>query len=136
MYWHSCQDKKEIAIQQGLHVADDLEEEDQSLCQPMVQAVQNSVNVSQKYRVRQDLNQEPPMGVISVLKHMSAMKKQRLLLPKEYRDKQDLIQEPAMGVISVLKHMSKFKTQRIVLPKEFRVKQDLLQEPPIGVISV
>ena len=48
MYWHSWQDEKEIAIQQGLHVADDLEEEDQSLCQPMDQAVLNSVNVSQK----------------------------------------------------------------------------------------
>ena len=30
VYWHSWQDEKEIAIQQGLHVADDLEEEDQS----------------------------------------------------------------------------------------------------------
>ena len=48
VYWHSRQDEKEIAIQQGLHVADDLEEEDQSLCQPMDQAVLNCVKVSQK----------------------------------------------------------------------------------------
>ena len=67
-----------------------------------------------EYRVRQDLNQEPPMGMIFVLKHMSAIKKQRLVLPKEYRDKQDLIQEPAMGVISVLKHIKK---QHLVLPQ-------------------
>ena len=46
--------------------------------------------LDKEYRVRQDLNQEPPMGVISVLKHMSTIKKQRLVLAKEYRVKQDL----------------------------------------------
>ena len=30
---------------------------------------------------RQDLNKEPAMGVRSILKHMAAIKKQRLVLP-------------------------------------------------------
>ena len=36
-----------------------------------------------EYPDRQELNKEPAMGVRSVLKHMAAIKKQRIVLPQE-----------------------------------------------------
>ena len=45
--------------------------------------------------------QEPPLGVMSALKNISALEKQTLILPKEYRVKQDFIQKPPLGVMSV-----------------------------------